>query len=29
LHHIESLGTPLIAPTPAERVAYAAKQFGL
>lgn len=29
LHHIESLGTPLIAPTPVERVAYAAKQFGL
>ncbi|EKO3563888.1 alpha-L-glutamate ligase-like protein [Vibrio metschnikovii] len=29
LQHIESIGSPLIYPTPAERVAYAAKQFGL
>ncbi|MDG4870028.1 sugar-transfer associated ATP-grasp domain-containing protein, partial [Guyparkeria sp. 1SP6A2] len=29
LQHIESIGSPLIYQTPAERVAYAAKQFGL
>ncbi|MGF1756800.1 alpha-L-glutamate ligase-like protein [Photobacterium sagamiensis] len=29
LHHIESLGTPNTPPTPAERVAYAADQFGV
>ncbi|MCW8327502.1 alpha-L-glutamate ligase-like protein [Photobacterium sp. SDRW27] len=29
LHHIENLGTPNTLPTPAERVAYAAKQFGV
>ncbi|MCG3728261.1 alpha-L-glutamate ligase-like protein [Vibrio cincinnatiensis] len=28
LQHIENLGSPLIYPTPAERVVYAAKQFG-
>ena len=28
LQHIESLGTQLIYPSPEERVAYAAKQFG-
>jgi predicted ATP-grasp superfamily ATP-dependent carboligase len=28
LHHIESLGMPAEYPKPAERVAYAAKQFG-
>ncbi|MDO6705688.1 alpha-L-glutamate ligase-like protein [Photobacterium sp. 1_MG-2023] len=28
LHHIESLGTPNKMPSPAERVAYAAEQFG-
>ncbi|MEI8596050.1 alpha-L-glutamate ligase-like protein [Photobacterium sp. Hal280] len=28
LHHIESLGTPSKMPSPAERVAYAAEQFG-
>ncbi len=29
LHHIENLGTQLTYPTPAERVAYSAKQFGV
>ncbi len=29
LHHIENLGTTLDYPKPAERVAYAAKQFGV
>ncbi|KLV09122.1 alpha-L-glutamate ligase [Photobacterium aquae] len=28
LHHIENLGVPATQPTPEERVAYAAKQFG-
>ncbi|WP_415720896.1 alpha-L-glutamate ligase-like protein [Photobacterium ganghwense] len=28
LHHIENLGVPSIPPSPAERVAYAAEQFG-
>ncbi len=28
LHHIENLGTPNTPPSPAERVAYAAEQFG-
>jgi len=29
LQHIENLGTPLLYPTPEERVAYAAKHFGV
>ncbi|MDX1304637.1 alpha-L-glutamate ligase-like protein [Photobacterium sp.] len=29
LHHIENLGIPNMPPTPAERVAYAADQFGV